>query len=671
MHLVLSLLGGFTVKRHEYEPTDQLVTESMTTGSLTIGSLTIGSLTIGSLTTGSLTTGQSISFATDRARALLAYLAIEADRLHRREALATLLWPDDREASARQNLSQTLTRVRQAIGDYDATPPFLQITRPTLQLNRTAPITIDLLDFQHLLAVCANHEHSDLAQCDTCVERLVSAIELYGGPFLEGTQLADSAPFEEWVLLVRQQAQNQLLGALDTVTIYYAAKGDHRLAQQYAARQLVIEPWRESAHRQLMGALVEAGQRGAALAQFESCRRLLGDELGVEPEAATIDLVEKIRDGELAPSSPHPSPTVFMEDTSSPAQPIISSHYLTRARLEPRHDQQLFGVATSRARVHALLQAEARPWIIALDGIGGIGKTTLATDLAHEFVESGRFADIGWVSAKQEEFQPGVGIQSTDRPALDTPALTDALLTQLTDQPPLSASPQEKERVLLHLLKERSYLVVIDNLESALDLDVLTPYLRELANPTKFLLTTRFSLRIQAEVYSHTLSELSEADTLALIRHESNMRGMTELHEATPAELTAIYQVVGGNPLALKLVMGQVGFLPLPQVLANLTEARGKPVDELYTYIYWQAWQLLNPDERQLFLSTPLAPNATFDQLALVSALDEEILQAALTRLIEQSLIQVAGDLSERRYRLHRLTETFLMNEVLKWRSMA
>lgn len=53
---------------------------------------------------------QPTNFATDRPHALLAYLAVEADRAHRREALATLLWPEDRAQAARQNLSQTLTR---------------------------------------------------------------------------------------------------------------------------------------------------------------------------------------------------------------------------------------------------------------------------------------------------------------------------------------------------------------------------------------------------------------------------------------------------------------------------------------------------------------------------------------------------------------------------------
>ena len=229
---------------------------------------------------------RAATFATDGARALLAYLAVEADRPHRREALATLLWADDLPSSARQNLSQTLLRVRQAIGDQASDhgghdSRFFYITRQTLQLKRpvtvTGPITVDILEFQALLAIGDGHHHADLSQCAACCTRLEQAVDLYHGPFLAGMQLANSAPFEEWVLFTREQLQRQVLEALDTLARHYAAIGNQEKVQQTAARQLLIEPWREAAHRQLMISLALTGQRGAALAQYESCRRLLAD----------------------------------------------------------------------------------------------------------------------------------------------------------------------------------------------------------------------------------------------------------------------------------------------------------------------------------------------------------------------------------------------------------
>ena len=64
--------------------------------------------------------GQAVEFATDKVRALLAYLAVESDRPHPRESLAGLLWPDYAETSARQSLTQALFSLRTALGDRAA-----------------------------------------------------------------------------------------------------------------------------------------------------------------------------------------------------------------------------------------------------------------------------------------------------------------------------------------------------------------------------------------------------------------------------------------------------------------------------------------------------------------------------------------------------------------------
>src|SRR5687767_4090785 len=80
--------------------------------------------------------GEPISaFRSDKERALLAFLALEADRPHRREALIGLLWPEQNEALALNNLRKALHRLRQTLRDHDATIPFLLITPKTVQFN--------------------------------------------------------------------------------------------------------------------------------------------------------------------------------------------------------------------------------------------------------------------------------------------------------------------------------------------------------------------------------------------------------------------------------------------------------------------------------------------------------------------------------------------------------
>jgi DNA-binding SARP family transcriptional activator/energy-coupling factor transporter ATP-binding protein EcfA2 len=243
------------------------------------------------------------SFATDRARALLALLAVEADRPHRREVLADMLWPDRPEAAARRNLSQTLARLRRAIDDYHADPPHLSITNKTIQFNASAA-ELDVTRFEALIQACLRHAHPSLDSCSSCAGRLDQAAQAYRGDFLEGLFLSNSQGFEEWALFKREQLHREALEALQALTRYYERQGVASQVARYAHRQLALEPWLEEAHRQVMRALWLNGQRGDALAQYRACRRVLDKELGVEPEVETTALFERIRDGEAAPLVP-------------------------------------------------------------------------------------------------------------------------------------------------------------------------------------------------------------------------------------------------------------------------------------------------------------------------------------------------------------------------------
>ena len=87
------------------------------------------------------------NFKSNKVRALLAYLAVEADKLHRRESLAGLLWPDWPNRDALSNLRYTLSDLRNAIGDRASDPPFLTISRESLQFNLISNFQVDVRDF--------------------------------------------------------------------------------------------------------------------------------------------------------------------------------------------------------------------------------------------------------------------------------------------------------------------------------------------------------------------------------------------------------------------------------------------------------------------------------------------------------------------------------------------
>lgn len=332
---------------------------------------------------------------------------------------------------------------------------------------------------------------------------------------------------------------------------------------------------------------------------------------------------------------------------------------------------ELIGVKGQLVELLEVLMGPEGPWLISIEGLGGIGKTALANTLMRQPEMPDRFHDIAWVSAKQQSFLPGLGLKEEPTPALNIDTLTDTLLEQLGNSVLLAQSYSKKRTALTELLKSAPFLIVVDNLETMIDYQVLLPTLLKLANPSKFLLTSRHSLRAHPDIFCLGLNELGQADTIRFIRQEAGDRGISDVVNAPKSQLTNLYKVVGGNPLALKLVVGQMSVLSLPQVLDNLKQAQGKTIDELYTYIYWQAWQILEAATRQVFLMMPLAQGGTTGQLMELTKLEISELNQALQQLAKLSLVQVGGTLAERRYSIHRLTETFLLNEAIKWQSSA
>ncbi len=232
-------------------------------------------------------------FESAKVRALLAYLAVESGRPYRREALAELLWPGWPQQSAMSNLRYALADLRKNIGDREAQPPFLIISRESLQFNRESDAWVDVAEFEHS---ALSIQHSAINNHKSEISNLKSAIDLYRGEFLEGFSVADSPAFEQWVLARREGLQRLALGALGTLVEAYQQEGEFQAALPYARRQVELAPWHEPGQQQLMRLLALSGQRSAALAQYEACRKALAEELSVDPSAETRRLYEAIRE---------------------------------------------------------------------------------------------------------------------------------------------------------------------------------------------------------------------------------------------------------------------------------------------------------------------------------------------------------------------------------------
>lgn len=345
----------------------------------------------------------------------------------------------------------------------------------------------------------------------------------------------------------------------------------------------------------------------------------------------------------------------------------------TILRLEAPTYEQLIGVDRYLDELPVLLTKAEPPWIVAIEGMGGIGKTALADMVMRRCIAHSVYDDFAWVTTRQERLGLDGGLLTIPQPLTTIEQTIAMLVAQLTNDDPLytSLAYPKKLTYLEARLKQTPHLIAIDNLETLDDLKSWLPLLRRLSNPTKFLLTSRCGLYAEAGIYHFALPELSVVDALSLLRHEAAISNLSLVAKADDATLQPIFEIIGGNPLALRLVVGQLHFHEINQVLTDLTLARGKKAETLYTYLYRSAWQNLDEAARQVWLVLPLLsePEATFANLVAFSDLSTSTVRDALEQLVLQNLVICYGTLQERRYRLHSLTRTFLHEQVVQWQA--
>lgn len=581
--------------------------------------------------------GQPVTgFESAKARALLVYLAVECDRAHTRDHLAGFFWPDQPDASARTNLRQTLANLRRALGESSSQELFLHISREAVQFNPSSDYMLDAAAFSSLLAACERHPHRHPDTCKSCAAQLKQATVLYRGNFLDQFFVNGSAPFEEWVLARQEDLRRAALDALARLAQYHLARGTYDQALEHATRLLQLDPWREEAHRQVMRAYAAMGERSAALTQYETCRKVLAEEMDAEPSGPTTALYQAIKGEGERPQGERGPAEFFPRLPSLPTPPT-----------------PLIGRERELAEVGDLL-SNPTCRLLTIVGPGGMGKTRLALAAAAE--QHAQFRD-GAI------FVPLASQSSAD-------LLAAAIMTAL--EIPLSG-PQDPNDQLRLYLREREVLIVLDSFEHLPDgASRLSAILRNAAR-VAFLVTSRERLSLQGEwVFDlhglevpegHRVDEVERYSAVQLfVQSARRVRSNVSFSDEDKSSIVRLCQLVEGMPLAIELAAAWVRTLTCREIAEEIDKGFGflatrlQDVPERHRSmraVFEQSWLFLSEEERRVLEKLSVFRGG-FEREA-----GEQVAGATLpllAALVDKSLVRVGKG---ERYLSHELVRQF------------
>jgi DNA-binding SARP family transcriptional activator/TolB-like protein/Tfp pilus assembly protein PilF len=224
--------------------------------------------------------------------ALLALLAVSRGRGISRERVAAYLWPESDTERARGALKQALHVVRRELGSPEAI-----LGTAELRLN---PSYIES-DVDAFLSALEEDE-------------LDHAVDLYGGPFLDGFHIPGSPEFEQWTSTQRDEFARRYASALERLAAAAEARGDSAAAIEWLRRLQTVDPLSARVTLRLMRALDAVGERIAALRCAQIHEALLEEELGNPPDPEVEALAERLRKESVRPktfteAAPLPEPT--------------------------------------------------------------------------------------------------------------------------------------------------------------------------------------------------------------------------------------------------------------------------------------------------------------------------------------------------------------------------
>ena len=572
--------------------------------------------------------------ASRKADALLVYLAVTR-RSHAREHLATLLWDDRPLDRSLANLSVVLNSLKKQLAS------FLQIDRKTIAIDLDSVISVDLLQLIEAIDAWDPQAERESIDRKDAVRLLDEALSAYQGDFLQGFHLREARGFDEWVSLERERIQRVVQTSLRQLSDAYRQQGDLIAAIGCLHRALAIDLLQEELHRELMQNLALSGQYGAALTQYRECAAVLKAELDVEPALATRHLYNRILARRERPLDNLPSLATMTIGRQGEVKEIHNHLRETNTRM------------------------------LTLVGVGGIGKTRLALEVAF--------------SLRDAFFE---GLWFVDLAPVEDPELVPQAIGRVLAMPdgPLAAGMPPQEGILtklLDFLETKDLLLILDNCEHLLDACVpITERLLRHCPGLKVLVTSRERFDLPEEhlfivepliipedqtSLEYDIDPLRENESIRLFEERARaVRKPFVLNEGNADILVRICRTLDGLPLAIELTASRLRSLSLTQIAENLEESvqsfgrdhqGAVPRHQtLEAAIDW-SYHLLNEEEQRLFRQATIFRGG-FDLPALIEVsralgFDPGLTQAILAQLVEKSLIVVRDyDQNLRRYAL-------------------
>ena len=564
-----------------------------------------------------------------KAKALLAYLAVERCAIARSD-LAGLLWSDFPEEAARRNLRVEISKLRQDLDRY------LVFTRQEARLKPDAHFQIDVHEFEDNLA--ALHKNRPLPD----LKRLAQAAALYRGDFLHGLQMRDAPLLDDWLLMERVRLRQAAVELLDALVRSAIEHQDYPTGLAAVRKSLTIDNLREESHRQLMLLLALSGDRSASVAQYESTRRILVQELGIEPGEETQSLIQRIKDGTVAPHAK----IAFSSQTNT----SLPAHNL------PAPTTAFVGREIEIQQISGLF-AEPGCRLITLTGPGGIGKTRLALEFC-------------WMLAGTPGTRFKDGIFLVFLAAIDHPDLLAATIAAALNIP--SSGPHAPTEQLLQHLRSRQMLLVLDNFEHLVEAaSMLVDILRQ-APGVSLLVTSRHQLDLYEEwvlpvegmpypADDHA-PDWQEYAALQLFQQRARRVNLRFSPVENRACILRLCRLMEGLPLGIELAAAWVNALPCEQIAGlieqnmHLPESRTRNLparQRSLQAVFQYSWDLLAKEEQ-----TCLAGMALFQGGFTIQAA-ESVLGASPrlhANLVAKSLLRFSPD---GRYELHSLLQAF------------